>query len=1020
MLGDLDRRFIARVVPWPVGQLTGYVNVHHKILLQAKANGKESVVAGKPFRDIGRLYEHVNWTEAQSRYTDAWYCVSLQSQSGVNSKGKPKAIRLAHNAVALKAIWIDIDVKEKGYTTLDAAKTALATFVQAAGLPEPTAVVMSGSGLHVYWISKTPMDPPTWRGYAEGLRARIIEHSLVCDAGLTTDPARLLRIPGTVNYKTDPSKPVDLLALQDSDYDFAAEPGLAILPTLAPARAAQASTAPGSVMENVSLFARGQDPAFAMLDPGDTLGNRDKVAPAPVFKACGFLRTALLTGGRDYDNPLWNLTTLCATFMEGGEEIAHTMSKGHRGYDPAQTQALYDRKVAEQRDRRIGYPSCRTIQGSGCTACATCPLYKLDASPLNIRPDPPTPAEITAAVTAVGAPTLPTPPANDGLPAGYVYNETGHICKVVTAEDEESDGEKLVQLFYSKLSDAEAYKSPDVLSFTTSTDKGHSFRATIKQEDLMGMTLFPALLKQKVKPVPEAKRYIEGFLMAWLNKIHEAQEARQSQPLGWFLSDKTGEIAGFAYGGKLIYADGTELQATNDDAEIRNWYGPRGDIQKWYDACKLLTDQKRPQLDAIIASSFAAPLVTFSGVSNVTLNVWGQSGAGKTSAQKVGSGVWGHAKLAKESRATNKGILNKMGNLRHLPIYWDEISTRQEMAKVFEHVFAATDGVEATRTNTALKQAKRGEWCTTTTVMSNDSLVDYINRVQKTHDAGYNRVFAIEIRKPGPNDPGMIQNTLEAGATLDQLERHYGRVGEKYARMLATKHKEIASIVRQMGAKVALDVEALPDERFWLAQVTVLLVGAKLANLLGANLDYPALEKYLYEQYAENRKRKIDDGVGTDNITERAEDFLTAYLKSRVAMMVWTDMFPGKGRVKGVNVLHGPPVNGSQRSGIQVHWSVGQRLLRFSRDDWREYLNERDIAVKPVTDVLIKVFGARQDRVMLGGGTPYVMGQEYCITLPVAPGSAFESMMYAYTNPVDTGGVQPTGIVPPEKLGAAA
>jgi hypothetical protein len=82
--------------------------------------------------------------------------------------------------------------------------------------------------------------------------------------------------------------------------------------------------------------------------------------------------------------------------MENGNAIAHKISSQHPEYSPADTQALYDRKLAERRDRGIGYPSCAAIAGTGCKACKTCLLFPKGKSPLNIRPDAP---EFTATVT---------------------------------------------------------------------------------------------------------------------------------------------------------------------------------------------------------------------------------------------------------------------------------------------------------------------------------------------------------------------------------------------------------------------------------------------------------------------------------------------------------------------------------------------------------------------------------------------------------------------------------------------
>ena len=79
---------------------------------------------------------------------------------------------------------------------------------------------------------------------------------------------------------------------------------------------------------------------------------------------------------------------LGTTFMENGNAIAHAISKGYPEYTAVDTQALYDRKVAERHNGGIGYPSCATFEANGSGACASCPLRCKGKSPLNIRPEP--------------------------------------------------------------------------------------------------------------------------------------------------------------------------------------------------------------------------------------------------------------------------------------------------------------------------------------------------------------------------------------------------------------------------------------------------------------------------------------------------------------------------------------------------------------------------------------------------------------------------------------------------------
>ena len=131
-------------------------------------------------------------------------------------------------------------------------------------------------------------------------------------------------------------------------------------------------------------------------DPNDKLGagidqySDELLDPRPIFNPdCGFYRGALKNGGADYDQQLWMYSVLGTTFMEGGRVYAHEISKGHATYTPADTDAMFDRKLAERTDRGIGYPSCAAIAGAGCKACQTCPLFAKGKSPLNIRPDAP-------------------------------------------------------------------------------------------------------------------------------------------------------------------------------------------------------------------------------------------------------------------------------------------------------------------------------------------------------------------------------------------------------------------------------------------------------------------------------------------------------------------------------------------------------------------------------------------------------------------------------------------------------
>src|SRR5206468_4285523 len=110
-----------------------------------------------------------------------------------------------------------------------------------------------------------------------------------CDSGLTTDSARILRIPGTLNHKYDPPRPVQLEFLE-RDYDFAMD--LALLKTVGSPQATSGQPT-SDVFDNSALV--GQKPILAF-DPEDTLsaGLRDEILldPKPILAKCGFLQDA--------------------------------------------------------------------------------------------------------------------------------------------------------------------------------------------------------------------------------------------------------------------------------------------------------------------------------------------------------------------------------------------------------------------------------------------------------------------------------------------------------------------------------------------------------------------------------------------------------------------------------------------------------------------------------------------------------------------------------------------------------
>lgn len=125
--------------------------------------------------------------------------------------------RIATNVSGAFAFWLDIDCSEdtftsgKGYATEADARDALEQFCRSAGLPQATHIVSSGAGLHAYWVLDAFVDPVTWQAYATKFKSLTTVLKFLVDGCRTADIASVLRIPGTLNYKYSPPRPVTLM-----------------------------------------------------------------------------------------------------------------------------------------------------------------------------------------------------------------------------------------------------------------------------------------------------------------------------------------------------------------------------------------------------------------------------------------------------------------------------------------------------------------------------------------------------------------------------------------------------------------------------------------------------------------------------------------------------------------------------------------------------------------------------------------------------------------------------------------
>ena len=987
-----------RVVAWPGPNDPGYVNLHWN---SAKVN-----MAGRPFRELDAFMGMAQWAALHpANCENVWFCTSTQAMTGKVIRGTTTAARHAQHAIHLKAIWLDIDVKpEKGYATIIEALQALKLFREFAGLPPPSALVASGSGLHVYWISDRPLTPDEWRPYAEGLRAEAERFGLRFDAAITTDAARILRVPGTYNSKTSPPKAVRLLALENS-YAFAVEPTVHRLAELG--ALVERASVTGPVTKTIAIYDLSgfQPPSQAFREAGMDVSQSlsagchnydDKpLDPAPIFQKCPHFLTTMTTGGASYPQGLWMLDVLATTFWEDGETWAHALSKGYKAYSADETRAMFERKKKERGSAGLGWPSCSAFANEGAKECAGCPFKGRIRSPLNLAvrqqaPQPPPPA-----FNAAGASTA----AKDlMLPDGYCLDQSGRICKMVEEDIGGQITPRLAPLFYSKIRNIEMVRAANASGyrFETSLDMDSWGEVFIAEELVASeQQMLASMRRQGVKPFVENERAIRSFMTSWSDKIDGERRRLQAIPMGWVFED--GKRAGFAYGGKVYRADGTVTSAAVADPQFADQFHKHGTLEPWIEALKVITEQKHPALEAIVALAFAAPLMWVPAEYNGILCAYSdEGGAGKTTAIKVGLAVWSNPKTTKENvLSTIKGTIRKLGFVRNLPIYFDEINRQDRMVAVQGFLDIATEGAGPTTLRQDRTFNAKDEWQTLVGVGANTSFWELIKRKAKNTDAQLRRVFEIKVEKREKT-----RDRMAVSALASELETNYGVIGDMYAQYLARNHEAVYNYVHEICTAFDNDVNDRMEDRFWASMVGTMVAGAGIANALDPRIQFniPLLYDYLKGEFLRMRRDISNVAIGTKN-KFFVTDQLGQFFDEIVGNIAWTDTCPmGRGKPPAIQVLRKPSRDDEP---IYVRIAVNERRIFISKAKFEAWANEHEFALTATYEGMRQHLGAKMDgRIVLSSGLLIGGMRQPVIEIPVKPGDGdLEDLLYKYTPP---------------------
>lgn len=758
--------------------------------------------------------------------------------------------RRADNAKSLKSFFLDIDCgahksEFEGYPGGQSdGIAALKQFCRSAKLPRPT-LINSGRGVHVYWILNKAVSPEEWLPVAEGLKALCVVHGLRADPAVTADIARVLRIPGTLNYKDSPPREVGLLGSMAPPVNFDAFKELV-----------------GSVAKRAPQNTPTSDDDIT----ASILGNYRNVFKTIMMKTeagrgCAQLKF-IIDEQESIPEPMWRGGLSIAKFCVDGEEAAHEISNRHPNYTPEET----DHKLEQIK----GPYTCETFEKlNPGSLCSECPNKNKIKSPIVLGREVQEAGEednvvegTPQLVPAAGKQTYVIPK----YPAPFFRGVYGGVYK----RSKDKTGDPVETPVYHndlyvirRLTDPELGESI-VIRLHLPKDGVREF--TIPLSSVLSKDEFRKYMAMNGVAVIRMDELM-AYTTAWVNKLQaevEADTARRQ--FGW-VDDS---MSAFVVGAKEIHADRIEPNPpSNSTLRMFPALHSKGTLENWV---KMAEFYNRPGLEMhqyVIGLSFGSPLVALCSDGAALFHMHSKDpGIGKTTAMRVGNSIWGEPlDMMCQERDTFNSKMNRAEVYKNLFLSIDEL-TNVSPKDASDFLYQLTGGKQRNRMGVGGNAERyRGEpWKMNVASTGNTGLISRVTMYKSMPKAEAVRVLEHHARAYDFGDKSVTDEFNRV------LSENYGVACVPYMQYCIRKMDAVKGLFISIQERLDKAAGLLQPHRFWSVQAASAITGLMIAKQLKLiNYDLSALFKWvvtLIESNKANYTATHDD----------AESILTSYL----------------------------------------------------------------------------------------------------------------------------------------------
>ena len=730
------------------------------------------------------------------------------------AKFGPDNNRTHDNAKYFRALWMDIDCGPtkatpdkngvvKGYIDQQTGLAEFEKFCITVGLPKPI-IVSSGYGIHAYWLLDRTISRNEWEPLSQRLRELCEENGLIVDASVF-EASRVLRIPGTFNFKREEPAPVEVW---NSD-----------TPELVVEELVELLGAPPP-KEDRPDFLPSVSPMMETL-----MGNRVKRFKTIMLKSaegegCNQLLHCY-NNQNDVEEPLWFSALSIAAHCIDGNEAAHKISEHYEGYDPDEV----EKKLANLR-KNGGPHHCATFKKLNPQGCAGCVHDGKIKSPIMLGfeiLEADDEGEVTFVTDEGDATTYHIPE----YPFPYFRGKNGGVYRKPKEEEEEPtlvyehDLYVVKRMRHNELGEVAVIRlhlpQDGVKEFTMPTTS-----IVVKEK------LREALAHHGVVPNAKQTNSLFEYFVAFIKTLQFKKKAEiMRTQFGWIENDSR-----FILGEREITKDGVFYSppsiATKDIAPN---VAPQGSMELWKEVFNLYNlPGLEPNAFAAL-TGFGSPLLKFTGMKGAIINlIHRESGTGKSTTLFMCNSISGHpSELASIWKDTANAKMHRLGVMNNLANTIDEITNIPAM-EFSDLIYGISQGRGKDRMKSQSNELRinNTKWQGITLTSSNASFYEKLGAAKNSPDGENMRLIEYRI------EPSQIIDVHTGKRMFDhQLMENYGHAAEPYIQWLINNQEDAIALLRKVQARIDRELQVTSKERFWSAVAACNITGGLIARSIG-------------------------------------------------------------------------------------------------------------------------------------------------------------------------------------------